>query len=648
VGNIKLVSGRGKKGRRKTTADKKTGTAADTNKLTGKRADAKKKAGSGVRTAFTIILIFLVGVAALVISLGIYVNRLDIVFPNVWADGISLSGLTLEESTRMLIDMGYESNAENASATVVFPDDSSFTITGEQAGFALDASEAALAAYEFGREGTFFENEIAYVRALFRRTDLRDLSVSKFDKEFVRAIAADYTMRFNDVIVNNAYTIESTRIVVTKGTGVEPADEDSVFDLAVSTLLKAMDMQSHLTVSYTPDKTEVKEVDLGLLYSIIRVDAVDSVYDPNTFSATKSSTGLTFDMDKAQAMLDSAGSGIDVVIPLIIVEPEVAKEDIDSMLFRDVLAERTTRILGTSNRLNNIVLSSQAVNETLLNPGDEFSFNNIVGQRTAAKGYREAGAYVGGMTVLEIGGGICQTSSTIYDCVLHADLTVTERWEHRFTVAYLPLGSDATINWGSLDFRFINSTKYPIRVEAVVTGRDLEVKLIGTKLDDTYIKVDFEKISETPFQVVRREDESIPQGETKTYTDGHTGYVVDTYKYLYDGDDNLISKTRVGRSTYRVQDKIILIPPELPPEETGNPGETGSPSPDPSPTDPSPTGPSPTDPSPTDPSPSTDPPSSPDPSSPTDPSPSTDPPTEPTADPDPGSPEEGTRQDPDT
>jgi len=321
-------------------------------------------------------------------------------------------------------------------------------------------------------------------------------------------------------------------------------------------------------------------------------------------------------------MLDRAGVGIDVVIPLLVVEPEITKEYLDSMIFRDVLAERTTRILGTSNRLNNVVLSANAVDGTLLNPGDIFSFNNIVGRRTEEKGYKEAAAYVGGMTVLEVGGGICQTSSTIYDCVLHADLEVVERYAHRFTVSYLPLGNDATINWGTLDFRFRNDTDFPIRVETVVTGRDLEVKLIGTKLDDTYIVIDFESISTTPYEVIRREDESVPQGETITYTDGYTGQVVDTYKYLYDGDGTLISKTLVGRSSYRVQDRIILIPPALPPEEPDTSPDPGTPPAEPSPS-PSP-------------SPSTEPPEVTDPGLEpgTDPDPDPDPDTDPDTDPD--------------
>ena len=212
--------------------------------------------------------------------------------------------------------------------------------------------------------------------------------------------------------------------------------------------------------------------------------------------------------------------------------------------------------------------------------------------------------------VLETGGGICQTSSTIYDCVLHTDLQVIERSAHRYTVSYLPLGNDATINWGTIDFKFKNNTDYPIRVDIVAEGRKLTAKLIGTKLDDTYIKIETVTLSRTSYQTIRREDESVPPGKTVVESSGYSGAVVETYKNHYDGNDKLISRTLVGRSTYRTQDRVILIPPgsaETPDgqQPTGTPENPSEPTVSPTPTDPTPTEPTPepTDPPPVDPTP---------------------------------------------
>ena len=549
MGNIKLISSRGKKARRRTTAGK---------------------------TALTITLIVLIGIVALTFSLGFYVDRLDTVFPNVWADGIKLSGMTLEEATEALVDAGYEKNAMDVSATISFPDGGSFTISGEEVGFALNAEEAALAAFMHGRSGSFVENEVTFIRSYFARTDLREVSMAKFDTGIVREVVAEITKNFNVALIDDAYSIGSDSIVIVVGSGILPADEDSVYELTVETLFMALEAQTHLSAEYTPAPSEADDVDLELLFSIVNVEAVSAVYDPATFGATESVTGKSFDLDAARIMLDRAERGERIVIPLFYTEPEVSTEELEGLLFRDVLAESTTRIAGTSNRLNNITIASEAIDGNLLNPGGSFSFNETVGRRTTDKGYREAGAYAGGRLVNEIGGGICQVSSTIYNCVLHADLEVVSRTPHGMTVAYLPLGQDATVAWGSIDFKFRNDTDFPLRIDITISGRDLTVQLIGTKLDDNYIVIRYERISSTAFKVIEKEDESVPQGQTIVDADGHTGHVVDSYKYLYDADDNLISKTLVGRSTYRVQDRVILIPIP-PPVDTEQPPVTEPP-----------------------------------------------------------------------
>ena len=547
------------------------GTAPNTGAEPARRGTApnagkkSKKRKTAAITAFVILFILLVGVIALVVSLGYYVERLDTVFPNVYADGIKLSGMTLAEASRTLIDAGYESNADGVSATIIFPDESKYTITGNEVGFALNAEDAAKAAYEYGRGGKFFESELVYIRAYLNRTDLRDVSKGRFNAEHVRGIVAAHTKAFNDTLIDAYSDINSERIVIVKGVAFAAAVEDAVYDLTEKTLMKALAEQKHLTAEYTPGASDNVEIDLVMLYNRIRVDPVSSVYDPETFSATEASPGISFDMAAARAMLDRAEIGVEVVIPIFAVEPEVKKEDIEELLFRDVIAETTTNIAGTSNRLNNITLAAGFIDGLQMNSGDVFSFNETVGPRTADRGFREAGAYINGMTVQEIGGGICQTSSTLYSCVLHADFEVVERQPHMFTVSYLPLGSDATINWGTIDFKFRNSSDYPIRIEATINVRELTVRIIGTKLDDNYIKIFYTQISSTPYEVIEVEDESIEPGGRKVETEGSTGFVVDTYKQYFDADDNLLDQVLVGRSTYYVQHRRILIP--VPPEE---------------------------------------------------------------------------------
>jgi hypothetical protein len=222
------------------------------------------------------------------------------------------------------------------------------------------------------------------------------------------------------------------------------------------------------------------------------------------------------------------------------------------------------------------------MNGKILNPGDTFSYNETLGQRTAEKGYMEAGAYVGGKVVQELGGGICQGSSTLYFCVLYADLKVVERSNHMFMVGYLPLGTDATVNWGTVDFKFQNDTNYPIKIEAFHKDGKLNVKLYGTKENENTVKIESVKISSTEIKTVQKEDPSIAPGATKVDQTGHTGYVVDVYKYIYDKDGNELSKTSLGRNVYRMQEKVILVPvgtlTSPSPTDTTSPSPSASPS----------------------------------------------------------------------
>jgi hypothetical protein len=200
------------------------------------------------------------------------------------------------------------------------------------------------------------------------------------------------------------------------------------------------------------------------------------------------------------------------------------------------------------------------MNGYVLNPGDVFSFNEVVGQRTAARGYKAAGAYVGGRVVDEIGGGICQASSTLYTGVLHSNLKVVERSNHSFIITYLPLGHDATVSWGGPDFKFENDTPYPVKIEAAVEGLTLTVRLYGTKTDELRYETEYVQLSTSAFREVHEESERVQPGETKVESTGHPGYVVEMYMLVYDGNGELAERRFISKSSYKPQNRVILHP----------------------------------------------------------------------------------------
>ena len=445
-----------------------------------------KPAIKAVIIAGVVILVLAAGFVAA----GFYVSGVDTVFPNVSINGIELAGMSVDEATQTLIDAGYEDSTNNVSVTVNFPDGQQMTISGEESGVRLLAGNAAELAYNYGKDGSFFGNELSYINSMFSGVDLGQSGSAAINEDHVRSIISNYVDEFNEKSMKDAYTINPDSIEIVKGSGGMLADADVLYDLVVSAFSQSAAENSPITTDYTMTNNE-SSLDLQNIYDQIYIEPVSALYDEETYTVTESVTGVSFDLDTAQNMFDSAMVGETVTIPLIYTEPEITTGALDELLFRDILSERTTTVSGTSNRRHNVSLATEAVNGVILNPGETFSYNDTLGERTAEKGYKEAGAYVGGEIVQELGGGICQVSSTLYCCVLYADLEVVDRSNHMFTVGYLPLGNDATVNWGTVDFQFKNDTEYPIQIEAVYEDGYLTIKLHGTKTDTNYIDVQY-------------------------------------------------------------------------------------------------------------------------------------------------------------
>ncbi|MBE6963304.1 MAG: hydrolase [Ruminococcaceae bacterium] len=291
-------------------------------------------------------------------------------------------------------------------------------------------------------------------------------------------------------------------------------------------------------------------------------EAQNAGYDPTTNTITPERPGVSFDTEAAQQLMDAAPPGKTILLPADIRPPAVTAEQLRQLLFRDVLGECRTVVSGTAARKNNVRLAANAMDGTVLNAGETFSFNETVGQRTAARGYRAAPAYVQGETVDEIGGGICQTSSTLYLACLYANLQITERYAHRYTPSYIDWGMDATVSWGGPDYRFTNNTDYPVKISTAYENGQLTVRLLGTNLSGITVKMTGETVSKTPWKTVYQEDASLAPGTEQVKTSPHAGCTVKTYRTLYAADGQWLSTTYEATSSYKSRDRVVLRGPE--------------------------------------------------------------------------------------
>ena len=267
---------------------------------------------------------------------------------------------------------------------------------------------------------------------------------------------------------------------------------------------------------------------------------------------------------------------------------ETAPAEPEIPAFQDVLASYDSPYPWNPSRTTNLTLACQAIDGTVLDPGEVFSFNGVVGERTAEKGYEAATVFVSGTSTPELGGGVCQVASTIYYCALKADLNILERQAHMFTVSYVPMGMDATIYWGSdVDLRFENSTGYPLRIDAAVSDDGyVHVSLVGTKTTDTTVEVDCRIVTTTEWEDVVEEDETQPADYEEVTQSPYTGYQTVTYKRYLDAAGNPVSdweEVQRPYSNYQKRDRITTVgkqpdeeevPEETPPEETDPDAQT--------------------------------------------------------------------------
>ena len=243
------------------------------------------------------------------------------------------------------------------------------------------------------------------------------------------------------------------------------------------------------------------------------------------------------------------------------IEAEMTKAELMNRF--GLISAYTTNTTSNKNRNTNIQLSAAAINGVTVLPGEIFSFNGATGERTAAKGYKEAAAIAGGQSRDEIGGGVCQTSSTLFNAVARADLEIIERNPHAWPSNYVEKGFDATVNWPGLDFKFKNNTEWPIFIVAAYKDRKVTVNIYGMSLGPG-VKIDLESdVTRNLPQPQGTEyviNTELAPGESRKTVSGRPGYVVQTWKVRYQGDKE-VGREILFTTTYKAyQEKVEYNP----------------------------------------------------------------------------------------
>ena len=245
----------------------------------------------------------------------------------------------------------------------------------------------------------------------------------------------------------------------------------------------------------------------------------------------------------------------DIKIPVEDVMPKVTKRLLSRI--NGKIGEYSTSFKGSSkNRIENIRLSAKAISNNLILPGEEFSYNKTTGPRTAESGYREANVIIGGKLTPDIGGGVCQTSTTLYNALLLSDLDIVERHHHSIPVGYIPIGQDAAVAYGYLDLKFKNNFDFPIFIDSKVVGDRVYVYIYGdTTVKDYTVKITPQIVETIQPKTEVKFDSTLEPGENIVIQSGRTGYKVVTYKSIIK-NGKVLSKEQITKDHYRKKDYI--------------------------------------------------------------------------------------------
>ena len=465
--------------------------------------------------------------------------------------GIDVSGLSKEEAKAKLETI-YNEKMEKEIQLKYEEYETSLNPTLMEVNY--DVDKAVEEAYKIGRGNNIFINNYQILFTLIGKKDV-DVNMT-LNEEVTRQSIQDLGINLPGIVIESSYFIEEDILTITRGKEGIAIDEESLLNKVKENLNDINIQENDITIPVIHKVPE--EINIDKIHEEVYKEVQDAYYTKDPFTIYPEVEGVDFDVEAAKALI-AAEVKDEYQIQLIITKPKVTVSQIGSEAFPDRLSYFTTRYdASAKDRTTNLVIACQKLNGKVIMPGETFSYNQTLGKRTAAAGYKNAAVYENGQVVDGIGGGICQISSTLYNAVLMANLEIVERRNHQFVTSYLPAGKDATVAYGTIDFKFKNTRQYPIRLSASAKNGIATISIYGIKEEKEYTFTITPKIISTiPFGTKYVEDASLPAGTEKVQQNGVNGLKVETYitKML---NGKVISTTLLSRDTYDAMQKIIL------------------------------------------------------------------------------------------
>ena len=470
--------------------------------------------------------------------------------------GISIQGINVSELTKEDTERKFKEIIDNIynKKIILKYGELENDISFEELEINYHINEAIEEACKKGRESNIFKNNFDIIKIGIFKKDIPiniDYNEEVLDNKITSILA-----NLPGAVQEYSYYIENENLIITEGREGITIDKEELKQLIKNEIEKIESNTAFIeipVINKIPD-----EINLEKIRSEIYKEAQDAYIteDPLTVHPNINGVDFAISIDEAKEILKEDKE--EYIIPLKITIADKTISDLGEEAFPNILGTFTTRYdASNKNRSNNITLASEKINGTVILPGETFSYNQIVGKRTIDAGYKEAGAYAGGKVIQEVGGGICQVSSTLYNAVLYANLEIVDRSNHYFQTSYVDAGRDATVSWGTVDFKFKNNREYPIKIDAVSKNGVTKISIKGIKEEKEYeVVIQSEITSIIQKSVKYEEDPLLDSSVEQVEQEGHNGCTSKTYKILkFNGA--IVSTELISTDYYHSLEKII-------------------------------------------------------------------------------------------
>ena len=376
------------------------------------------------------------------------------------------------------------------------------SISTKELNIQFDTTTAINSAYKIGRTENLLKNNITILKTKINKTHI-PITLT-LDTDTLKKQLQDISGKLPDTVKESSYYIEGSNLILTKGNSGAVVDVDATTKNIIEQIENFNIKNNNIEISTTQKSPSALDIDN--IHSELYSEPKDAYFTQNPYCIYPSENGVDFaiSIDEAKNLLKEDKE--ECSIPLKVLYPNITTSMLGNEAFPDLLSQYSTSYsTRDQKRTTNLKLAANKINGTVLMPGETFSYNKVVGARTISAGYQEAPIYVSGKVVDGVGGGICQITTTLYNAVVYANLDIVERSNHQFVPSYAPASRDATVVYGSIDFKFKNNRNYPIKIMCTVSNGIANFQIYGLRSNNDYEVVISNRVTGTTSNAIYSE-----------------------------------------------------------------------------------------------------------------------------------------------